>query len=153
VLAKKNVLFCLGLIIGGISPQLLHGQASPAASDGVYSADQAQRGETLYKKQCTACHGDALDGVGPYPPLSGNDFLTKYEGKPASNLYDMIQKLMPATAPGSLSRSDAADLFAYILSFNKFPAGKTDLPSDADSLKKLIVPTPTPPPSVPKPAQ
>ena len=151
MLAKKNVLFCLGLIIGGISPQLIHGQSSPVAGDGVYSADQAQRGETLYKKQCTACHGDALDGVGPYPPLSGDDFLSKYEGKPASNLYDMIQKLMPATAPGSLSRSDAADLFAYILSFNKFPAGKTDLPSDADSLKKLTVPTPAP--SAPKPAQ
>ena len=151
MLAKKNVLLCLGLIIGGISPQLIHGQTSPAAGDGVYSADQAQRGEALYKKQCTACHGDALDGVGPYPPLSGNDFLSKYEGKPVSNVYDMIQKLMPATAPGSLSRTDAADLLAYILSFNKFPAGKTDLPSDPDSLKKLIFPTPAA--SGPKPAQ
>jgi cytochrome c len=151
VLAKKNVLFCLGLIIGGFSPQLIHGQTAPAAGDGIYSADQAQRGEALYKKQCTACHGEALDGAGPYPPLSGNDFLTKYAGKPASNFYDMIQKLMPATAPGSLSRPDAADLLAYILSFNKFPAGKTDFPSDADSLKKLTLPTA--PASAPKPAQ
>jgi S-disulfanyl-L-cysteine oxidoreductase SoxD len=52
----------------------------------------------------------------------------------------MIQKLMPATAPGSLTRPQAADLLAYILSFNKFPAGKTDLPSDEDSLKKLTLP-------------
>ena len=87
-----------------------------------------------------SCHGDALDGTGPYPPLSGNDFLSKYEGQPAVNVYDMIQKLMPATAPGSLTRPEAADLLAYILSFNKFPAGKTDLPSDEDSLKKLITP-------------
>jgi S-disulfanyl-L-cysteine oxidoreductase SoxD len=141
VRANKNVLFCFSLILSGISCPLLQGQA---AADGMYSADQAHRGEALYKKQCVSCHGEALDGAGPYPPLSGDDFLSKYAGQPAGNLYDMIQKLMPATAPGSLTRPEAADLVAYILSFNKFPAGKTELPSDADSLKKLIVPKPAP---------
>jgi hypothetical protein len=53
---------------------------------------------------------------------------------------------MPATSPGTLSRPEAADLFAYILSFNKFPAGKADLPSDEDSLKKLVFPKPAPKP-------
>jgi S-disulfanyl-L-cysteine oxidoreductase SoxD len=138
---KKNILFCLGLMLSGSSYHLLYSQP---AGDGIYSADQAQRGEALYKKQCTACHGDALDGAGPYPPLSGDEFLGKYTEKPALNVYDMIQKLMPATAPGSLTRPQAADLLAYILSFNKFPAGKTDLPSDEDSLKKLTLPKPAP---------
>jgi cytochrome c len=84
--------------------------------------------------------------VGPYPPLSGDDFLSKYQGQPALNLYNMIQKLMPATAPGTLTRPQAADLLAYILSFNKFPAGKTEFPTDEDSLKKLILPKPAPKP-------
>ena len=140
--AKNNVLLCLGLILSGFSVQVLHGQSG--AADGIYTADQAHRGEALYQKQCTSCHGEALDGAGPYPALSGDEFLNKYEGQPATNLYDMIQKLMPATAPGSLTRPEAADLFAYILSFNKFPAGKTDLPSDEDSLKKLTLPKPAP---------
>ena len=131
--------FCLAL--GGASYHLLEGQAA-AAGDGIYSADQAHRGEALYQKQCVSCHGSALDGTGPYPPLSGDEFLGKYEGQPALNLYDMVQKLMPATNPGSLSRTDAADLVAYLLSFNKLPAGKTDLPSDEDSLKKLVLPKP-----------
>ena len=145
MLAKNNVLLCFALMFSGFSCQAVYGQATAAqAADGVYTADQAHRGETMYKAQCTSCHGDALDGVGPYPPLSGDDFLTKYEGQPALNLYNLIQKLMPATAPGSLTRPQAGDLLAYILSFNKFPAGKTDLPSDADSLKKLIVPKPAP---------
>ena len=121
---------------------MVHGQADAAA--GIYTADQAHRGEALYKAQCTSCHGDALDGTGPYPPLSGNDFLSKYEGQPALNVYDMIQKLMPATAPGSLTRPQAADLYAYILSFNKYPAGKAELSSDEDSLKKFNLPKPTP---------
>jgi mono/diheme cytochrome c family protein len=144
VFVKKNVLLCVGLILSGSSYQLLYGQSAPAAGDGIYSADQAHRGEEMYKKQCTACHGEALDGAGPYPPLAGDDFLTKYAGQPAVGLYDMIQKLMPATAPGTLTRPQAADLLAYILSFNKFPAGKTDLPNDEDSLKKLTLPKPAP---------
>jgi mono/diheme cytochrome c family protein len=112
----------------------------------LYTADQAHRGETAFKAQCTSCHGDALDGVGPYPPLSGDEFLSKYEGQPALNLYNMIQKLMPATAPGTLTRPQAADLLAYILSFNKFPVGKTDFTNDEDALKKLVLPKPAPKP-------
>ena len=142
MLVKKTVLVCFSLMLVGSPYPLLHGQ--DAAKDGVYTAAQAHRGEALYQKQCVSCHGAALDGNGPYPPLSGDDFLGKYEGQPALSLYDMIQKLMPATAPGSLSRPDAADLTAYILSFDKFPAGKAELPSDEDSLKKLIVPKPAP---------
>jgi S-disulfanyl-L-cysteine oxidoreductase SoxD len=145
VLAKNNVLLCFTLLLSGFCCQAVYGQADAApAADGLYTADQAHRGETMYKAQCTSCHGDALDGVGPYPPRSGDDFLTKYEGQPALNVYNMIQKLMPATAPGSLTRPQAADLLAYILSFNKFPAGKTDFPIDEDSLKKLILPKPAP---------
>ena len=140
---KKTVILSFSLFLAGFSYQLLHGQSAPAA-DGIYSADQAHRGEALYQKQCVSCHGSALDGAGPYPPLSGDDFLTKYEGQPTLNLYDMIQKLMPADKPGTLTRPEAADLLAYILSFNKFPAGKTDLPSDEDSLKKLVLPKPAP---------
>jgi mono/diheme cytochrome c family protein len=144
VLAKKTVLFSFSLILSGFSYQMIHGQAAPAAGDGVYTAEQAHRGETAYQKQCVSCHGAALDGVGPYPPLSGDEFLSKYEGQPVLNLYDMIQKLMPADHPGSLTRPDAADLLSYILSFDKFPAGKTELPNDEDSLKKITLPKPAP---------
>jgi S-disulfanyl-L-cysteine oxidoreductase SoxD len=141
---KRIVMFGLCLTLGGGSYQLLVGQAAAAAGDGIYSADQAKRGEAIYQKQCVSCHGAAMDGAGPYPPLSGDEFLNKYEGQPTVTLYDMVQKLMPATNPGSLSRGDAADVLAYILSFNKFPAGKTDLPNDEESLKKLVLPKPAP---------
>ena len=84
--------------------------------------------------------GSAASGLS----FSGDDFLTKYQGQPALNLYNMIQKLMPATAPGSLTRPQAADLLSYILSFNKFPAGTKEFPTDEDSLKKLTLPKPAP---------
>ena len=141
--AKKTLLVCFSVMIGGLSFQALHGQDA-AAGDSVYTAEQAHRGEATYQKQCVSCHGAALDGNGPYPPLSGNDFLSKYEGQPVLSLYDMIQKLMPATSPGSLTRPEAADLVAYILSFDKFPAGKTEMPSDEESLKKITLPKAAP---------
>jgi len=148
VLAKKTVLLSFSLMLSGFS--VLYGQdsavpaATPAAGNGLFTAEQAHRGETAYQTQCVSCHGAALDGAGPYPPLSGDDFLGKYQGQPILSVYDMIQKLMPATKPGSLTRPEAADLLAYILSFNKFPAGKTELPSDEDSLKKITLPKPAP---------
>ncbi len=142
MLVKRTLILGFGLMLSGFSYHLLHGQGSPAAAGGVYTAEQAHRGETMYQAKCVSCHGAALDGVSPYPPLSGDEFLSKYEGQPALPLYDLIQKLMPAIQPGSLSRTDAADLLAYILSFNKFSAGKTPLPSDEPGLKALILPKP-----------
>ena len=142
--AKRNLILGFGLMLSGLSYPLLHGQASPAPAEGVYTADQAHSGEKIYQAQCVSCHGAALDGNGPYPALSGTEFLSKYEGQPVLPLYDMIQKLMPATQPGSLSRTDAADLVAYILSFNKLPAGKTPLPSEETGLKTITLPKTAP---------
>jgi len=107
VRANKNVLFCLSLILSGFSCQSMQGQS---AADGIYSADQAHRGEALYKKQCLSCHGEALDGVGPYPPLSGDDFLSKYEGRKqltfsltfsASTNFPQEKRTCPATPTAS----------------------------------------------------
>ena len=52
--------------------------AQGKASAGVYTAEQATRGEAIYKEQCAACHGDNLEGSGPMPPLAGMDFLTNW---------------------------------------------------------------------------
>jgi hypothetical protein len=46
---------------------------------------------------------------------------------------------MPADKPGSLSRPQNADLLAYIFQVNQYPAGKSDLPSDAEGLKKIRI--------------
>jgi hypothetical protein len=44
---------------------------------------------------------------------------------------------MPADHPGTLSRPENADILAYILQVNKLPAGTRDLPSDAETLKRI----------------
>src|SRR4051812_39487989 len=89
---------------------------SRAAKDGVYSAEQAARGQAVYKDQCATCHGAALGG-GNAPPLAGDAFIAIWGG-PLSDLVDKIQKTMPQNDPGTLTRQQSADVVAYMLQGN-----------------------------------
>src|SRR6185436_6557188 len=111
---------------------------SRSVTEGVYSAAQASRGQTLYKAQCAGCHGNALEGTNG-PPLVGGDFLANWSAKPLAGLVDKVEKTMPFTLPGSLSRAQSTDLAAYILQAGKFPAGQAEL-SDA-ALARTVFPT------------
>jgi len=115
--------------------------ATPALSqtssvwDGVYTGAQADRGAVQYRQECVMCHGPALEGNGEAPPLVGR-FIPDWEGTKLSELFEKIQATMPLFAPGTLSASDTADLLAFILQANNFPAGPQDLQSD-DRLKRI----------------
>ena len=37
-------------------------EATRSVWDGVYTNDQAKRGEALYARECGSCHGDMLTG-------------------------------------------------------------------------------------------
>ncbi|MBZ5635480.1 MAG: cytochrome c [Acidobacteriia bacterium] len=106
-------------------------------TEGVYSVGQAARGQQLYKAQCSACHGNALEGASG-PPLVGDSFLSNWSARSLENLNDKIQKTMPFNLPGSLSRSQSLDLAAYVLQAGKFPAGQAEL-SDA-ALAQIVFP-------------
>jgi len=56
-------------------------------------------------------------------PLTGDGFLSDWSARPLSALVDKIQKTMPFSAPGSLSRQQSTDLTAYMLQVGKFRAG------------------------------
>jgi cytochrome c len=119
-------------------------QAPATVWDGVFTADQAKRGEALYKQECAACHGDALEGNAQtergqrlervLPPLSGDVFMGNWNGRLLSDLFDKIRRTMPRDEQGKLSLKQNADILAYMLKFNEFPAGKAELPSDPSQL-------------------
>ena len=46
---------------------------------------------------------------------------------------------MPAEAPGTLNKDDAAAVIAYILQVNKMPSGKQDLSTEPEVLGRIIV--------------
>jgi cytochrome c len=114
-------------------------QPTRTTNDAVFSAEQAKRGEVLYQFICATCHGAALTGIEAAPPLAGATFTASWTGSPISDLFERIKVSMPQDKPGSLSRQQTADVVAYILSFNKAPAGRTELPGDAEVLKGISI--------------
>ncbi len=111
------------------------GQAAPAAATG---GDQQTRGKALYLDKCSSCHQENLRGTSGSPPLAGDMFWMNWETYTANNLFEQIRTTMPEDNPGGLERQAYVDIVAYILRVNEVPfAG--DLPTDADSLKKIII--------------
>jgi mono/diheme cytochrome c family protein len=99
------------------------------ANDGVYTAAQADRGEALFKEVCASCHAPA--------EFTTDDFLKNHTGKPLHALYEIMADTMPMDNPGTLKPQQYADLVAYILELNMFPAGQEELKSAADALKAI----------------
>ncbi|HEX3704514.1 MAG TPA: cytochrome c [Vicinamibacterales bacterium] len=119
-----------------VAPQ--DAQAAPTSIvDGVYTPDQAKRGEQLYGQFCASCHGPALTGGEMAPALTGGDFATDWIGLTLNDLFERMRVSMPQDQPGALSRQQNADVLAFMLSAGKYPAGKTELPKEAEVLKTI----------------
>lgn len=135
---KAKAALAVLLIAVGTSQWRMLAQSHASTRDGVYTDAQAERGQSAYAKSCVSCHRENLQGSGAAtPPLAGPDFTAKWAGQNLDDLFEQMQTSMPADHPGTLSRPVNADILAYILKANKLPAGKTELPSDADALKNI----------------
>ena len=71
------------------------------------------------------------------PSLAGADFMDRWTGQTMGDLFERARTTMPKNKPGSLSPEATADITAYILSMNRFPAGSAELPSDAAALRRI----------------
>ena len=131
--------FALGCVVAFSGAPSVTGQAAQTRSvtEGVYSAEQADRGRQLYQAQCVECHGAGLEGASG-PPLVGESFLSNWSARPLAGLVDKIQKTMPFNQAGNLSRQQSTDLTAYMLQAGKFRAGQVEL-SDA-ALAQIALP-------------
>jgi mono/diheme cytochrome c family protein len=117
----------------------LYAQASRSVWDGVYTQEQAKRGEAVYARECASCHGLALNGGESAPPLMGGEFLSSWNGLTVGDLFERIRTTMPADSPGRLTRAQNADVIAQILSANQFPQGRVELDTKVDVLKQIRV--------------
>jgi mono/diheme cytochrome c family protein len=112
---------------------------SRTASAGVYSADQATRGQSEYVAECGRCHGEPLSGTEFGPALIGNTFVDDWDGTSVGDLFERIQTTMPQDSPGRLAPRLTADIVAYILKSNEFPPGQTTLEPDQAVLKTIKI--------------
>lgn len=105
--------------------------------DGVYTEEQAKRGEAQYLDQCARCHGPSLEGGEMGRGLVGDSFGSDWNDMSVGGLFERVRASMPQDNPGRLSRQQTADILAFVLSKNKFPAGGMDLPTQTDVLNQI----------------
>ena len=131
-----TILFCslAGSTLVALQPQAQN------VNDGVYTAEQATRGQAIYRARCASCHGNNLEGR-TGPPLAGNDFLANWETQPLLELANKIRKTMPRNDTGEkLTPNQTADVLAHMLEVGKFPVGRAELASDDAALKRVNLP-------------
>jgi mono/diheme cytochrome c family protein len=105
--------------------------------DGVYSEEQAARGNAGFAAHCANCHGASLGGTGEAPALAGPQFLSDFDSLSLGDLFDRIRTTMPQDNPGGLSRDAYADILAFLLKTNGVPAGAKELDRRSEYLKAI----------------
>jgi mono/diheme cytochrome c family protein len=120
-----------------LAPATSAAEPSQSVWDGVYTEEQAARGNALYSQTCAACHAPDLSGGETAPALAGADFKSNWSGLSVDDLFERIKVSMPGDNPGTLSRQQTADTLAFVLSVNRFPAGKSELVREAEVLKQI----------------
>ncbi len=109
--------------------------------DGVYTEQQASRGERDYGRTCAKCHGLSLEGdaASEVPALNADVFMRRWSGRTARGLFDVLARSMPADAPGTLNPQRSAELVAYLLRANNVPSGEQPLPLEPDGLAAITI--------------
>jgi cytochrome c len=109
--------------------------------DGVFTSAQSLRGEQMYMEHCKRCHLRDLSGdyAEDAPALTGEEFLENWDKWSLGDLFDFMQTEMP---PKEKDRTDLApgnyaDILAFILQRNGFPAGAAELPPAFDPLSEI----------------
>ncbi|HEX6260613.1 MAG TPA: cytochrome c [Woeseiaceae bacterium] len=114
---------------------------SASVRDGVYSTEQSRRGEAHYLEHCKRCH--LRDLSGDYgedaPALVGEEFLSNWANWTLGDLFDFMQTEMPPKRQDrrDLTADTYADILAFILERNGFPAGAAELPPGFEPLSEI----------------
>ena len=133
-------------LAGAAAPVLLAGvvvapaqeTAAPSVRDGIYTVEQADRGEALYDERCTVCHGEIRAIVPEMAALLGDHtFRNFWRGRSLGEMFGYIRETMPQDAPGTLTAAQTAEIVAHILRGNRLPAGDAALPDDEETLNGI----------------
>jgi len=121
-----------------LSDQVVHAQeTTSSAVDGVYTDAQSNRGSEAFALYCAPCHGPNLGGLGEAPALVGALFVSDFNGLTLGDLFDRIRTTMPLNNAAGLSRDQYADILAFVLKSNGFPAGFKELSRRSEFLQTI----------------
>ena len=99
--------------------------------DGIYTAEQAARGEGLFDQHCARCHS--------VQEFTGRAFDAVWAEVPAIALFYRIANTMPMDQPGSLGTPQTTALMAHIFDANGMPAGNVALSADLEFLNSITM--------------
>jgi mono/diheme cytochrome c family protein len=133
------------------SPLLIEAADAPSGGAGLYTMAQAKAGAAIYTSTCAACHGGNLQGVSA-PAIAGAEFQkTAVSNKyTVSIIRTIVTQNMPLSNPGSLTDPQYAQIMAYLLAENCYPAGAKPFPTDdTPALAKVTMGPPAKPRATP----
>jgi hypothetical protein len=138
---KLPIAFLLvaGLWTVGVVERSIHAEQGKSVWDGVFTEDQAKRGEAAYTEHCASCHGGDMSGDGFAPALSGTDFAGNWNDLSVGDLYERIRISMPPTGPSEVNAQAKVDIVSHILNFNKYPTGSAELEPKTEVLKQIKI--------------
>jgi mono/diheme cytochrome c family protein len=117
----------------------LHAQTPATVKDKVYTKEQAARGERLFTQSCAKCHLFTGPVTKDGPPLGGDVFLTKWDGKSVYELALGIKLTMPPDGSIVLDDTQTSDVVAFVLKSNGFAEGEKPLKTDTTARGLTIV--------------
>jgi mono/diheme cytochrome c family protein len=120
-----------GLVVTAVALPLAAQPAGRAASAGVYSESQLARGKATHQANCISCHNQVA--------YKGPAFAQKWSGRSLFDFFQLISTTMPQNEPGVLAREEYADITAYVLWLNGFPAGASELEPDDAVLRRVRI--------------
>ena len=106
--------------------------------DGMYTDEQAARGEMLYQEWCASCHAPDLSGGDLAPGLAGGEFVWNWSGLTVGQLFERLRISMPQENPSSVTRAQKADILAFMLAANEFPVGEQELVGRSEILDQFM---------------
>jgi hypothetical protein len=104
--------------------------------DGVYTADQAKRGQAAFTEACVRCHKADLMGIDG--AMKGDFFMERRREDNLETLFLDMKATMPRGNPGSLPDQTYTDIISYLLQSNDMPAASTELKPDALEKIQLV---------------
>jgi mono/diheme cytochrome c family protein len=137
--SRTSRLFGRALVISASLPLLTAGvqaqDSAAAKTPGIYSDEQAGRGNGIFTKTCVECHTTK--------DMSNADFRLNWNGRTVFELFERIRTTMPESAPGSMTREEYADVTSYLLKLNGMPSGTATMPGDSTlNATKIDIPAP-----------
>ncbi|MYE33653.1 MAG: cytochrome c [Gemmatimonadales bacterium] len=106
---------------GGEEAETEEAAAAANTTQGVFSEEQATRGEDVFWNICAECH---------FEEDFGGPFIQSWVGASVKDLVDEIVATMPEDNPGGLPAEQYVDVVAYMFKINGMPTGEDELTAD-----------------------